>query len=1022
MTVPSEVSRSGPYHGDNVATVFGFDFKIVDAAHIQVIVRDAQGDEHTLVLNVDYSVSGVGNDEGSITKAIPLAVGDDLTILRNVPFVQETDLENQGAYYAETVEDAFDFLTMQTQQLKEKLDRAVTMPENLDPSGLSDLVADIIRLGDSADNIDTVANNIGDVNTVADNIANVNTVANNIAGVNDVAAIKDAVVDVAGIKNNVNTVAGDHDEIVALAAITENINTVAGIASNVSAVAGNAANINAVADNEANIDAVAGNAANINAVAENEADINNLSANMADINTVADNIADVTNFADVYLGPKSVDPATRNDGTALHNGDLYFNTTTKQLKIFDGAAWQSVTDQALNTTPKSFVGDGSTASFTLDYDPLTDGNVLVWVGGVRQVPGVDYAVSGTTLTLTPAPGAGVAVDTLIFTTTAVAYFLQDGQVTTPKIADNAVTLAKIGSGLSTFISTRSVAMGMQIPSNILFFVTGGSSSLGDGRGGLYVRVSSPPLGDNIITNGDFSEDASWIKGTGWTISAGKARKAVTGAQSELGQTRPLIAGTIYAVTYTISEYSGSGWVRPYFGYNGMSVVGAQRTSNGTYTDYLAAAPLNGRVVIQAQATVACSIDDISVRSVIDAFQSADGAWWALVPDINDARIASPATPEDAINAAKVKLDLRSTFAPATVRLLSDKFKDVVSARDFGALGASNDDTTALQNFLNQVKPTGLKAWVPRGDYGLSSTLLLNNQGIPGETPGTPLGKNGIYKRTAIVGDGAGETVFRLVGNIDGLHIQTGLGKAHHRGFSVVQSSATDRLGIGILVDQSQALMFSDVEVKGCFNGITNRDSFSINYTSIDLSENINGFVGENVLSGSHPNAINFNSVRFMDNTGRGCLLYNPTTCNFFGGSFEGNGTGDAVNGGLEVIGASNEGSFGINVIGTYFENNYGGFDVRISNFGSGTRPVIHRIKGCTFNRISSARFTTNNIRIEKVTAGYQKVVASENAFNGFNTYVPNAGRKYIVNLDAGGGGTSVLVANDNLYGSATETP
>lgn len=577
-------------------------------------------------------------------------------------------------------------------------------------------------------------------------------------------------------------------------------------------------------------------------------------------------------------------------------------------------------------------------------------------------------------------------------------------------------------GLSVNFETIASAKAANIPAVVKYILAAGRNSVGDGDGGMYVRVASPALGSNIVQNGDFASDTSWIKGTGWTIASGKASKTVTAAQSEIGQTATLVAGEIYAVTFTIADYSGSGWVRPYLAYNGTAVVGTQRTSNGTYTDYLTAAPSNGRVSFQAQATVACSIDNVSVRKVADAFQSADGAWWELRANVADKNVLTPSTPSMGISSAKIKDDLSGKFSGAVVRIVSDKFQDLVSARDFGAFGMGNDYTTELQTFLNQVKPTGLRAWIPRGDYGLSSTLLLNNQGIPGETPGVPLGKNGIYKRTAIVGDGAGETVFRLVGNIDGLHVQTGLGRAHHRGFSVVQSSSSDRLGIGILVDQSQALMFSDIEVKGCFNGITNRDSFSINYTSVDLIENINGFVGENVVSGSHPNAINFNSVRFMDNTGRGCLLTNPTTCNFVGGSFEGNGVGDAVNGGLEVIGASNEGSFGINVFGTYFENNYGGFDVRISNFGSGTRPVIHRIKGCTFNRISSTRFTTNNIRIEKVTAGFQKVIASENAFNGFNSYVPSAGRKYIVNLDSGAGSTSELIANDNLYGSSVETP
>ena len=48
------------------------------------------------------------------------------------------------------------------------------------------------------------------------------------------------------------------------------------------------------------------------------------------------------NFDDRYLGPKASDPATDNDGDALIDGALYFNTTTNVLKYWDGSAWQNV--------------------------------------------------------------------------------------------------------------------------------------------------------------------------------------------------------------------------------------------------------------------------------------------------------------------------------------------------------------------------------------------------------------------------------------------------------------------------------------------------------------------------------------------------------------------------------------------------------------------------------------------------------------------------------------------------------
>ena len=46
------------------------------------------------------------------------------------------------------------------------------------------------------------------------------------------------------------------------------------------------------------------------------------------------------NFDDTYLGAKASDPTVDNDGDALTNGDLYFNTTSNELKVYNGSSWQ----------------------------------------------------------------------------------------------------------------------------------------------------------------------------------------------------------------------------------------------------------------------------------------------------------------------------------------------------------------------------------------------------------------------------------------------------------------------------------------------------------------------------------------------------------------------------------------------------------------------------------------------------------------------------------------------------------
>jgi hypothetical protein len=53
------------------------------------------------------------------------------------------------------------------------------------------------------------------------------------------------------------------------------------------------------------------------------------------------------NFEDIYLGAKASDPTLDNDGNALTAGDLYFNTTSNILRVYNGSAWQ---DAAISST------------------------------------------------------------------------------------------------------------------------------------------------------------------------------------------------------------------------------------------------------------------------------------------------------------------------------------------------------------------------------------------------------------------------------------------------------------------------------------------------------------------------------------------------------------------------------------------------------------------------------------------------------------------------------------------------
>ncbi len=136
MTISTELNRSGPYAGTGLNTVFPFRFRVDDKRHLRVVKIQADGSESALILDLEYGVTGVGKREGgSVVLTEPLPAGVSLVLVRDQPFVQETDLVNQGPFFAEQVELDFDHSVMRDQELAEQLSRAVTVPlgEATDP-------------------------------------------------------------------------------------------------------------------------------------------------------------------------------------------------------------------------------------------------------------------------------------------------------------------------------------------------------------------------------------------------------------------------------------------------------------------------------------------------------------------------------------------------------------------------------------------------------------------------------------------------------------------------------------------------------------------------------------------------------------------------------------------------------------------------------------------------------------------------------------------------------------------------
>ncbi|HHQ2447086.1 TPA: right-handed parallel beta-helix repeat-containing protein, partial [Raoultella ornithinolytica] len=117
MTVSTQVSRN-EYTGNGVTTQYDFTFRILDKSHLLVQTLDAAENITTLTLGSDYSVTGVNRyPGGKVVLTIALPAGYKISIERKTPVTQETSIRNQGGFFPEIHEDAFDKLTMLVQQV-----------------------------------------------------------------------------------------------------------------------------------------------------------------------------------------------------------------------------------------------------------------------------------------------------------------------------------------------------------------------------------------------------------------------------------------------------------------------------------------------------------------------------------------------------------------------------------------------------------------------------------------------------------------------------------------------------------------------------------------------------------------------------------------------------------------------------------------------------------------------------------------------------------------------------------------
>ena len=255
MTI-STTTSSVILNADGSTHEFTFNFKILAATDLTVIVRSTSGTETVKTLNSHYIVpttsvgaanggtilfkfntGDAGNDHYSSADNRP-ANGEKVIIRRSPALDQSLDLVDNDPFSAELIETSLDKITMQVQSLQEEVDRSFRLSRTnlLDKDGsqidnaffqLSDDVATrkgkflqfntttgVIEPSATSDDVTTLAAVTTDIALLADiqdgtSATNTLTVVSGISGnVTTCASISSDITSVAGISSNVTTVAG----------------------------------------------------------------------------------------------------------------------------------------------------------------------------------------------------------------------------------------------------------------------------------------------------------------------------------------------------------------------------------------------------------------------------------------------------------------------------------------------------------------------------------------------------------------------------------------------------------------------------------------------------------------------------------------------------------------------------------------------------------------------------------------------------------------------------------------------
>ena len=337
MTISSTTVKNS-YSGNGTLDTFNYTFKIFADTDLEVIIRDATATETVKTLTTHYTVTGAGSASGGTivftSGNIPSAT-ETVVIRRAVPQTQAIDYIANDPFPAESHEEGLDRAMMSVQQLQEEVDRSIKLSRTNTMNNTEFTIGDTDRANkvfgfDSAGEL-VVTQELGTFRG--------DWSASTAYEVRDL--VKDTSTNNIFIALTAHTSSGSQP-------LTTNADS---------------AKWSLIVDAESATTS-ATNAANSATAAATSA------TNAATSETNAATSFD--NFDDRFLGTKASDPTVDNDGDALVEGAMYYNSTDNDIRFYNGSSWDApATDAATSATNSANSATSSATSATNSANSAT---------------------------------------------------------------------------------------------------------------------------------------------------------------------------------------------------------------------------------------------------------------------------------------------------------------------------------------------------------------------------------------------------------------------------------------------------------------------------------------------------------------------------------------------------------------------------------------------------------------------------------------------------------------------------